>query len=186
MIHSLIFDRSYYENNENRLCFVCNSVEIDYHCWDCHKVICAECLAASATLFCSCDCFLFKKNFECGKLLCWRCMFQIESIKVYHGFDARSHASNYLNSRYSYKCFYGLLKQIFRNPQLDADDPIPPIIRILNDFSDANIKWTRFKLLSGIESYIKNNKYSQLFAMVMFELAKCDLKNNNYIIDDEE
>lgn len=155
-----------------------------HRCSDCNMMACDACtlsihrnLPSSFNNARLCDCYLFSRGTGCDKFLCQRCSFSINSINVSHGFSCNDFTSNYINSNYSYKCFYDLLKKIFYNPVSDKGLR-NAIIRILNDFSLVNVACDRTPVyLSGIMNYIKNKEYSLTFAIAMFELSAIDICN---------
>lgn len=203
-LHSEIFDdRSFWANNatfvgDSRICFMCDCVlfkseknpvndyenRIFHQCSDCNMLICDACTLAINLNYpraikrsAFCDCFLFDQMIDCEKFLCPRCSFSINTINVVHGLDDMSYSSEYINSRYSYKCFYKLLKKIFYNSTTDQGER-NSVIRILNDFSFDNLKHKNTpSILSGPTKYIKNKEYSTTFEMAIFELSAHDIFN---------
>lgn len=198
-VHALVFGDSYYENkallkSQKNFCFICNLLlikqntlpndplnNIYYHCSDCKTMVCDVCTSNISQNFGQnqlsykfCDCYLFKKDHGCDKFLCVRCSFSVDSIIVNHGFGCDSHSSLFMNSNYSYKCFYELLKILFFNSRFDKGF-CNSVIRIVNDFVEIDKISNNNNMLIGIKEYIRNRKYSQTFVMIIFELAKNDL-----------
>lgn len=188
MVHAILYGNSFYERHPSmfKMCVLCNNKIINHVyqcCSDCKGKICNECsqkISKNISFTASykfCDCYLFKKEFDCNKLLCSYCSFTVQSINVHHGFDSKAFTSSFANTSYSYKCFYDLLKLIFFNRFIDIGQS-NAIVRIINDFDERRTIRRRNKLTLGIEDYMKSYQYTQLFSIVMFELAKNDLITN--------